>query len=815
MWPMTRRFFVLRGNGFRLVYASLAVTLTLMIAALVAAVPAFAVNPSTYKYLGRVTGGETPSGLLSHARQVAFAPNGDIYVVDAGMTQVVDVFKESAKPGEYEYTGEQLTGFPVGSEVEGVTVDETSENVYVSVTKGASSEHGAVDVFDSSNTKIGQITEANSAPLGSRLAGVTINQSSGVLYATDKTGKAVDEFSTSVGNAYLSRLTTANGGPFGGPVGVAVNESSGHIYVADSTKVVVDEFNAAGTYLGNLKPKTAGVPELTAVAVDPAGYIYFSTGGENEITELSEGVVEIFNSGGTFIKTLTGSEIPEEPEHKIKGGFFEGPGGVAFQSSTGYLFVSDESHSQVDVFAGESTKEFKLKVEKTGTGSGTVTSMSAGINCGGTCEASYEENKEVTLTAAASLGTETTVKWTGCSSTTSTECKVKMTEAKTVKVEFTLSPVKEFKLKVEKTGTGSGTVTSVPAGINCGGTCEASYEENKEVTLTATASLGTETTVKWTGCSSTTSTECKVKMTIAKTVKVEFKNQEFKLKVEKAGTGTGIVSSAPAGVNCGAICEASFEYGKEVVLTATANPGSEFAKWSGCTTVAGDECKVMFTEARMVKVEFNLAPVVKYPLTITKNGTGTGSVECNTGGGPGACAAEYDKGTKVTLSATPTAGSTFAGWSGACSGTGACEVTLTAATSVAATFTAEEHTATTSTTPTIVPPPIVVPPPPSPVPPSNKFTAAVTVKGAIMTLKLILPGPGVVSAGSSGKDLKSARANEPRAGAATLKMSLTAAGKKALKKKRTLKLRVTIAFTPTGGSTGSIVKTVTLKAKGA
>src|SRR4030095_5918505 len=42
----------------------------------------------------------------------------------------------------------------------------------------------------------------------------------------------------------------------------------------------------------------------------------------------------------------------------------------------------------------------------------------------------------------------------------------------------------------------------------------------------------------------------------------------------------------------------------------------------------------------------------------------------------------------VTLTATPAAGSTFAGWSGACSGTGSCTVTMSAARSVTATFNA-------------------------------------------------------------------------------------------------------------------------------
>ena len=47
----------------------------------------------------------------------------------------------------------------------------------------------------------------------------------------------------------------------------------------------------------------------------------------------------------------------------------------------------------------------------------------------------------------------------------------------------------------------------------------------------------------------------------------------------------------------------------------------------------------------------------------------------------------FNSGTSVTLTATPSTGSTFTGWSGACTGTGSCTVSMTVAQSVRATFT--------------------------------------------------------------------------------------------------------------------------------
>lgn len=54
---------------------------------------------------------------------------------------------------------------------------------------------------------------------------------------------------------------------------------------------------------------------------------------------------------------------------------------------------------------------------------------------------------------------------------------------------------------------------------------------------------------------------------------------------------------------------------------------------------------------------------------------------------PGTCSANFTSGTKITLTATAGTGYFFTGWQGSCSGTNACTLTITAATTVGATFT--------------------------------------------------------------------------------------------------------------------------------
>ncbi len=68
--------------------------------------------------------------------------------------------------------------------------------------------------------------------------------------------------------------------------------------------------------------------------------------------------------------------------------------------------------------------------------------------------------------------------------------------------------------------------------------------------------------------------------------------------------------------------------------------------------------------------------------TVTATPAGDRAISCGT-----ACSAHYAPGTAVTLTATPPAGKSFVGWSGACSGAASmCTVTMTSSQSVQATF---------------------------------------------------------------------------------------------------------------------------------
>jgi hypothetical protein len=173
-------------------------------------------------------------------------------------------------------------------------------------------------------------------------------------------------------------------------------------------------------------------------------------------------------------------------------------------------------------------------------------------------------------------------------------------------------------LTVTKNGTGTGTVTSSPAGISCGSTCSTPFADGAVVTLTPAADPGS-TFTGWSGACSGTG-PCTVTMDQARSVTATFDLPTHTLTVAKNGTGSGSVSSSPAGIDCGATCSHAYTQGQLVTLTPTAAAGSTFADWSGDCTGTG-ACTVTMSQARSVTATFNLvAPPIVVPPSVPASG---------------------------------------------------------------------------------------------------------------------------------------------------------------------------------------------------
>jgi hypothetical protein len=158
-------------------------------------------------------------------------------------------------------------------------------------------------------------------------------------------------------------------------------------------------------------------------------------------------------------------------------------------------------------------------------------------------------------------------------------------------------------LNVLRQGDGSGSVTSVPLGINCGATCSAQFLSDSSVTLTATPAPSS-TFIGWTGCDAVSGMTCTVNMTDSRSATAIFMLKRFTLAVTKTGIGRGTVTSSPQGINCGTGCSSDFVAGTVVTLTASPALGSLFTGWSGCDAVSGSTCTVAMSATRSVSAGF-------------------------------------------------------------------------------------------------------------------------------------------------------------------------------------------------------------------
>jgi len=357
-------------------------------------------------------------------------------------------------------------------------------------------------------------------------------------------------------------------------------------------------------------------------------------------------------------------------------------GGFCSGGTNPCTFTIDDTGSVAATFSATTSPPppppspiFRLKVGYVGGGS--VTSTPAYIDCGLACEADFAKDSQITLTATPAKGYRFT-HWEGvCTGTTDT-CSVTMDAAKNVDAVFEqdTSPSNTFVLTLGRSG--AGTVTSTPAGIDCGVQCSAPFIAGTNVTLTATPAAGYDFT-GWTGACSGMSA-CTVTMDAAKKVDAQFtpiavSATQYTLTVSTQGNGT--VTSTPAGIDCGTICTFDFDANDTVTLTATAQAGSSFTSWGGACSGSVNTCTVTMDAAKNVTAQFDQSPAPggKYTLTINKTGEGHISstpvgILCGT-----ACEATFEAGKTVTLAAFPGVGHRLLDWdngsgSNACVGSG-------------------------------------------------------------------------------------------------------------------------------------------------
>lgn len=335
-----------------------------------------------------------------------------------------------------------------------------------------------------------------------------------------------------------------------------------------------------------------------------------------------------------------------------------------------------------------------VSVSKSGSGSGRVVSRGtvdpneSAIDCGSTCTGSFVDVTDplympVTFSATPDPGS-TFDGWGGACSG-SGGCTIDPVErlaSYSVTATFSIIPASSYPLAVGRNG--EGTVTSAPAGIDCGSSCSASFDTGSTVSLTAMPAAGWSFS-GWSGACSGTG-GCSVGINGPKSVTATFSPPpppRYTLTIARSGNGR--VTSSPSGIDCGAACSAAYDSGTSVTLTAAPEGGAAFRGWGAACSGAETTCVVQMTESRGVTASFGGATSEPVAVTVV----GEGRVESDPAGvacGP-TCNATFPVNGKVTLTATPSDGRVFQGWGGACSGAArSCALTLSAPMAVTATF---------------------------------------------------------------------------------------------------------------------------------
>ncbi len=565
----------------------------------------------------------------------------------------------------------------------GVAVSPDGKSVYVTNQDGISTP-GTVSQYDVGpggglSPKAPATVATGASPFG-----IALSPDGKSVYVTSYETDTVSQYDVGAGGV-LSPKTPATVSTDANPYGVAVSPDGKSVYVADYGSQDVSQYDVGAG--GVLSPKT---PATVASGLSPDDVTVSPDGKSAYVTNQSDGTVSQYDIGaGGLLKAKT-------PATVTTSGFADG---VAVSPDGKSVYVADADKTSPNTAAGV--------VSQFDVGPGGVlspkTPATAPTGIFPERVAVSPDGKSAYLTNA----TDGTVSQydIGAGGKLSAKTPATVSAGGPLPFGVAISPdgksayvaeravvtARTHTLTVAKAGSGSGTVTSSPAGIDCGATCSDAFTDGTMVTLTATAAAGS-TFAGWSGGGCSGTGACTVTISANTTVTATFTASPgtHTLTVAKAGSGSGTVTSSPAGIDCGATCSDAFTDGTMVTLTATAAAGSTFAGWSGGGCSGTGACTVTISANTTVTATFTASPGT-HTLTVAKAGSGSGTVTSSPAGiDCGAtCSDAFTDGTMVTLTATAAAGSTFAGWSGGgCSGTGACTVTISANTTVTATFTA-------------------------------------------------------------------------------------------------------------------------------
>lgn len=379
----------------------------LFILILPSAIPA--ATPPTSTYLSAISNG------LSGPARLAVGPDGRIYVADPDKDRV-QVYSPA---GNLKYTVENFQGTPLSIAVDG------AGNIYI-----GDARTNSVMVFDSSWTYLRKLGNGN-GEFGMP-GDITVSNSTGRIYVTDSKGDMVKVYNSD-GSFYASFGGHGGGaGQFNFPTGIVADDTNSEIFASDSmfngSEWIerIQIFDLAGNYKAVITLGTSYNIKAQGIAIDSLGRVY-------AVNSL-QGRVDVYDRSGQYLASI-GSLGTQAGQLRI-------PSDAVIDSNNRLLITSSDSGRVVLYGIDNYTIPvdppdiYTLTVAKSGTGSGTVISGSAEINCGGVCSASYVSGTAVTLTATPANSGSVFGSWNGCDTVTGATCNVNMSSNKMVTANF-------------------------------------------------------------------------------------------------------------------------------------------------------------------------------------------------------------------------------------------------------------------------------------------------------------------------------------------------------------------------------------------
>jgi hypothetical protein len=459
------------------------------------------------------------------------------------------------------------------------------------------------------------------------------------------------------------------GGEMNNPAGLAT-DSSGNVYVADLGNHRILKFDSSGNFLRawgkDVDSTTAGTGfeictaasgdtcqagtagglggEMSfpvGVATDGAGNVYVSEGGNHRIQKFdSSGTWQRawgknVNGGGVFGVCTVASSCLAGTTGGL-GGEMNNPGGLATDSS-GNVYVADRMNNRIQKFdsSGNFLRAWGKDVDMTTAGTGFEICTAAS---GDTCKAG----------TTGGLGGEMNVPFAVATDASGSVYIADLNNHRIQKFDSSGN----FLAAWGKNVNGGGVFGVCSVASSClAGTTGGLGGEMSSPGWVATDAVGS----------------------VYVSDIINHRVQKF----DSSGTWQRAWGKNVNGGGVFGVCTVA----SSCLAGSVGGLGGEMNLPVGIATDAGGN--VYVAEQNNNRIQRFRDPV----LNVSVAGAGTGTVAGTGISCPGTCSQSYLSGTTVGLTATPGAGSAFAGWGGACSGTGTCLVTMSPDQSAVATFT--------------------------------------------------------------------------------------------------------------------------------